>query len=1035
MAERVIDRQVVEYGARTDRASIQRARVSLDSLRQGMNRLALQAGIAGAALTAATVGVVKNFANVQTEFAKIEGLVGISRDVIDKQLAPAIDNVALKFGVLPSVAAKAAFFITSAGQRGAAALDTLQWSSRGFAAQLGEVPVLAKLATSAQNAYGKENLSNAQIFDQLAMAVRRGTFETDAIGAVMGRLMPLASNLGIEFHEVAGSLAAMSLTGTEADEAATQLNQIMATILNPSSEAEKVINGLGMTIADLKNQVADSGLIATVKMLKESLSDEQFTMLFGNMRALKGVTDLFGENYSVTKDILADVAAAFGTTDEAMEAQSRTINFQLNKAHAAMQVGLLKIGAAMAPVVGQILDRFIPALGTMIEKFEELPPWMKQAVGWSVLLGPALLLVAFSLPIISAALGVMGTALGAVSLPVIVVGVALALLAWGAAYLWGPQITDAWEAVKAAFIDPVIAEIKRQFSGPSWETLKAAWEAKSLDPVIAEVFPELDDTDATWNEIGAAILDRLITIGKFTAVLLFPELDETDITWNAVGEALKNRIIGLGTLALILLFPELDITDITWSAVWSALRKRITLHANNFMVMLFPELDETDITWSAVWSALRKRITLHANNFMVMLFPELDETDITWNTVKEAVKDRITGIASSLIAWIVPKFGLSEEKAAEIQKEWNDWVAKYISFDVDVKFGVLQAFISFWEKFRESLDEEGFSESATALIGSLAGLMGSLVNFGTTVADSLGFDNVTEFLVSLGALAGSGLAGAIVEIADSITVFTTALQWFVDNITLSTSGWIAFFQALSGSTNPLTGQTLAEEEAAASGEVDQQKVTTSAGDVGRTIHDSDLAENLREADRKFEQYMSESDKRQAKLREKYSSLPPWMIPQETGYLEAAKLAGGAVVQTVTDSIRNKPVTSGTYPAKQSQEPSWIESMWSRWVTGEEGNSEGGFTMRDGLAFLHKGEGIFPLDRMNEVMASYAQLQPMPAGMMAGGGGGPNITVGDFNITIQSQPGMDEERLARLAGSQVRQQWRDMVDTLDSPLLR
>ena len=345
MAERrVIDELVTRVGFEPDTRSQQRALGAVDKVRGAMNKLALGAGLLGTALTASTAGFVKKFAGVETGLAKMEGLVGISARALEDTFAPAIDRLALKFGVLPDAMGAAAFFITSAGQRGAQAIDTMTYAAAGQAAELGNIATLAKLATAAQTAYGKANLNNAKIFNVLAHSVREGTFETDEMSAVIGNLLPIASNMKVRFSEIAGALAAMSRTGSDAHTAATQLNQIMASLLNPSAEAAKAIESIGLSVKDVQDSVSERGLLATVKMLQDSLPEEQFINIFGNIRALRGVLDLLGANYEETQGIISRTESATTTFDEALAAQSRTINFQFNRAQAAMSVGMIKVG-------------------------------------------------------------------------------------------------------------------------------------------------------------------------------------------------------------------------------------------------------------------------------------------------------------------------------------------------------------------------------------------------------------------------------------------------------------------------------------------------------------------------------------------------------------------------------------------------------------------------------------------------------------------------------------------------------------------
>ena len=164
---------------------------------------------------------------------QIKSLVGIAGDEVDKMGEVAIE-MATKTGKSANEAAEALFFITSAGLRGSEAMQVLEASLKAASVGLGETKTVADLATSALNAYGAENLSATDATDVMVTAVREGKLEASELAQSMGRVLPLASAMGVEFHEVGAAFAALSRTGTNAAEASTQVRGIFASLLKVS---------------------------------------------------------------------------------------------------------------------------------------------------------------------------------------------------------------------------------------------------------------------------------------------------------------------------------------------------------------------------------------------------------------------------------------------------------------------------------------------------------------------------------------------------------------------------------------------------------------------------------------------------------------------------------------------------------------------------------------------------------------------------------------------------------------------------------
>ena len=262
-----------------------------------LSKLSLPLALAGSA-------AIKMGVDFDKSMTKIKSLVGVASAEVDK-MGEAAKKMASETGVSANDAAEALFFITSAGLRGSEAMDVLEASLKASAVGLGETKVVADLATSAMNAYGSEVLSATDATDVMVSAVREGKLEADELAASMGRVLPIASNMGVTFGEVGAAFAALSRTGTNAAEAATQVRGIFASLLKPTTDAENALNEMGLSSAELRRSLKEDGLLATLEVLKANFegNDTAAQRVFGNVRALSGVMDLLGANVETTRQI------------------------------------------------------------------------------------------------------------------------------------------------------------------------------------------------------------------------------------------------------------------------------------------------------------------------------------------------------------------------------------------------------------------------------------------------------------------------------------------------------------------------------------------------------------------------------------------------------------------------------------------------------------------------------------------------------------------------------------------------------------
>ena len=403
----VLDELIVKLGAETDlsgfrrlESRVERTRARLDSLAAGLFKV-------GVAVTGAATAAVTEFAGFESEISKIEGLVGVSRDQLDAWRKDLV-SISRETGKAPRELAKALFFVTSAGLRGAEAIDVLRQSARASAAGLGDQVPIVDLLTSAINAYGSENLTAQQATDALTEAVRLGKLEPGSLAAAMGRVLPVSSAMGVQFNEIAGLMAAMSRTGTTAEESVTQLTAVMSGLLNPGSSAEKALSGVGLSVEQLRKEIRDKGLFSALRTLQTAFhgNNEALVEVFPNIRALRGIFDLLGPGLKTNIGLLEEMKSSVGVTDEAFEAAANTLQFRASKSVAIFRSALVDMGERLKPVAIAILDFADRA----ISAFQKLPDSIKTVIATILSLGPVILGAAVGAKALSLALGGFGPA-------------------------------------------------------------------------------------------------------------------------------------------------------------------------------------------------------------------------------------------------------------------------------------------------------------------------------------------------------------------------------------------------------------------------------------------------------------------------------------------------------------------------------------------------------------------------------------------------------------------------------------------------
>lgn len=328
---------------------------------QGLGPIAAGAGIAVATGLSRAVSAAAEF---EESAIRLQTQIGLSADAAG-ELSDAARRVGRETGIGAQEAVDASFFIASAGLRGEDAMLALERAAQGARIGLGETEDIARLTTAAVNAYGSETLDAEQATDQLLAAVKEGSAEAPEFAGAMGQVLPIASEMGVSFGEMAGNIAAMTRTGTDARTASTQLRQVLMNLINPTEQARDALAEVGLSAQGVRDHIREDGLFSALMMLRDAFgdNDEAMSTVFGNARSLMGVLDLLGanseENARIVESVMNDAA---GGIDEAVAQVEDTTRDRLSRIGAGFKDLALDVGNIAKPAVDEFLDGILNGL-------------------------------------------------------------------------------------------------------------------------------------------------------------------------------------------------------------------------------------------------------------------------------------------------------------------------------------------------------------------------------------------------------------------------------------------------------------------------------------------------------------------------------------------------------------------------------------------------------------------------------------------------------------------------------------------------
>ena len=471
------------------------------------------------------IGAFKLEKDFESAMSKITGLVGIAAYQVSIWKDD-IHNMAPVLGKSAEELADALFFITSAGIKGAAAIDVLEMSAKASVSGLGETKIIADLVTSAMNAYGVSNLSAAQATDILTAAVREGKAEAPQLVAAMGQVLPIASEMKVGFDEVSATIAAMTRTGTDASTASTQLKGILSALIRPTKQAEKAFNEMGTSSSELRKTIREKGLLQAlmdIRKLTNEYGEDAMARVMPNIRALSGMLDLMGANMEDNIKIFAGVKESVGASAYAYETAADTIEQKYNRALASAKSGLAAFGSTIA-------EAFIPTIERVGKAFRGMATWFK---GLSDGSKRFIVIIAAVVAAIGPLLTILGVLMTSVipglltALPAVTafltgpLGIAVALIAAGAAFLIfrekAKSATEQTKEFKEQFrqmsddhsrIQPLLErydDLTTKAEDLGGKSRLAKEEQEELKTILEQVSAAMPATVTAFDEYGNAI--------------------------------------------------------------------------------------------------------------------------------------------------------------------------------------------------------------------------------------------------------------------------------------------------------------------------------------------------------------------------------------------------------------------------------------------------------------------------------------------------------------------------------------------------
>lgn len=367
-----------------------------------------------------------------------------------------ITELSNETGVALADIAESVYNAISAGQDTGDAVNFVSESLKLARAGFTDSAAATDILTTALNAYGMEASDVTRVSDVLIQTQNLGKTTVGELAAQMGRVIPTAKQVGVEFETLNGAYAVMTANGINTAQTTTYLSSMLNELGKQGSSADKAfregtkhIKEGGLSMAEAMERGWDLTDVLSVLDDQAAASGTTISNMFGSAEAGKAATVLW-DNASQLNEVIEQMGASAGSTDAAY-AKLNTTSFQTQLVLNQLKNTGIELGTSILQLIApalQTVGQWVNQLNTWVQSLDDRQKKTIVTIAAVVAaIGPALAIIGKVISVVGTVISV-GSKVAAViaGLNPVILGVAAAIAAIIAI---GVSLYKNWDTVKA----------------------------------------------------------------------------------------------------------------------------------------------------------------------------------------------------------------------------------------------------------------------------------------------------------------------------------------------------------------------------------------------------------------------------------------------------------------------------------------------------------------------------------------------------------------------------------------------------------
>jgi len=476
----------------------------------------------------------------------------------------------------------------------------------------------ADIASNIMSGFGIAATEAGRVADVLAQAASSSNVDISMLGETMKYAAPVAKAFGMSLEEAAAIAGKMGDAGIQGSEAGTALRAALVRLSDPPKDAADALKKLGVATTDLQGNMLPIGQI--LKQMEQGMAG------LSESEKLAAASAIFGQEamagwlavLDVGSDTLSDFTKELENSNGRAEQMATTMQDNIGGAFRSFMSAVEGLAISFGEVLSPYVRKVAEQLTGLVSKFSEMDSGTKKII---IVIGS---LVAAIGPVLLG-LGMMATAIGAISSPVLIAVGAIAGFIAIIATLWNTneefrnKIVNLWQSIKDFGV-----RLWSELGGQITSLFKNA-----MDTVVGVLNGAIDIITGIFN----------VFVGLFTGD--WKKLDQgLRSIWKGLWDAVISLLNGAYNVLKTVFQSQIEfikgswqtaksITETTWNQIYNSLAK------------LFNQiLKEVQEKWKQIVSTLQGAWDMVTNGFNSLV-------DNAWNWGRNLVNMFVDGFWSA----------------------------------------------------------------------------------------------------------------------------------------------------------------------------------------------------------------------------------------------------------------------------------------------------------------------------------------------------------------------------------------------------